>query len=220
MKFCNNCKVNIRGQNKYCPLCQSELDAENETENIFPNIPTIFHKHNYFIRVMILISVAVSVICAAINILFPTDIWWSLFVAVGIACFWVSISVAILKRRNLPKNILYQVIILSSISFLWDLLIGWQGWSLDYVIPIICTLAMAAMAIIAKVANLQAADYLIYMLIDVVLGIIPLILVFLNVVNMRIPSLICTVSSIISLTALILFEGENMFSEIKRRFRV
>lgn len=98
MKFCNNCKVNIRGQNKYCPLCQSELDAENETENIFPNIPTIFHKHNYFIRVMILISVAVSVICAAINILFPTDIWWSLFVAVGIACFWVSISVAILKR--------------------------------------------------------------------------------------------------------------------------
>lgn len=220
MNICDKCKVKIRGGQKICPLCQNKLKDEDNSEDIFPKIPTIFHEHNFFIRVIILISITISVICAVINIIYYPKILWWLFVAVGLACFGADLYFIISKRRNIPGNILYQVIVISLISVVWDFWIGFNGWSINYVIPIVCVLAMAAMSIIAKVSKLESRDYIIYLLIDIVLGIIPAVFVYFNIVKIRIPSIICTASSIIFLAALILFEGENMYSEIKRRFHV
>nr|WP_319488800.1 DUF6320 domain-containing protein [uncultured Caproiciproducens sp.] len=221
MMYCSKCKLSVKGQRKYCPLCQNELEYSDDAQDeVFPEIPTMFHLYNLFFRILILTSVAVSVISVVINAMYPAKIWWSFFVAAGIVCFWISMAIAVSKRRNIPKNILYQVVVISVLAVVWDLCMGWRAWSVDYVIPVICTLAMLSMAIIAKIANLHARDYIIYLVIDGMFGIIPVILVITGIVRIQFPSLICTGASIIFLTALLLFEGENMRGELRRRLHM
>jgi hypothetical protein len=221
MKFCSKCKVSVAGQRKYCPLCQRELQGlDTNDHEIFPEIPTIFHQYNLFFRILILLSVIASIISILINMLIPSRIWWSFFVAAGIGCFWLSMAIAISKRRNIPKNILYQVVDIAALAVLWDLFTGWRGWSIDYVIPIACTVAMLSMAIIAKVTNLQVKDYIIYLVIDGLFGIVPFVFTFTGLLSERFPSLICVAASIISLVALLLFHGDDMRTELRRRLHL
>jgi hypothetical protein len=221
MKYCSKCKVSVAGQRKYCPLCQRELQSlDTDNNETFPEIPTIFHQYNLFFRVLILLSVIVSVVSAVINFLERTDVWWSLFVAAGIACLWLSMAIAVSKRRNIPKNILYQVVVLSTLAIVWDWGIGWRAWSINYVVPAACTLAMISMAIISKVTNLRVEDYMIYLVIDGLFCIVPVIFIFTGFLTVRYPSILCAAASVISLTALILFEGDHMWSELKRRLHV
>jgi len=218
MKYCNKCKVSVAGQRKYCPLCQRELDRiDEEPDEIFPVIPTIFHQYNLFFRILILISVIVSVGCILINILIPGEGWWSFSVTAVIGCLWISMAIAISKRRNIPKNILYQVVVISALAVIWDWFIGWRAWSVNYVIPVTCTLAMISMAIISKVTNLHVEDYLIYLVIDGMFCIVPVIMIFTGFLTVLYPSLLCAAASVISLTALFLFEGDHMWPELKRR---
>ncbi len=221
MKFCNKCKLSVAGQKKHCPLCQSELqDLDADTREIFPEIPTIFHQYSLFFRILILASVAAAVVSVMLNAMFPTPVWWSLFVLAGIACFWIGTAIALSKRTNIPKNILYQVVLVSAMAVVWDNWTHWHAWSVNYVIPIVCVGAMISMAILAKVAKLHVRDYMIYLIIDGFFGIVPIVFYFTGLLTVQYPSLICVAASIISLVALLIFEGDNMRNELKRRLHV
>ena len=81
-------------------------------------------------------------------------------------------------------------------------------------------ISMISMAIIAKVTNLHVRDFTIYLIIDGLFGIIPIIFYFTGLLTVQYPSLICVAASIISLVALLIFEGENMRGELKRRLHL
>lgn len=221
MKFCNKCKLSVVGQRKYCPLCQSELkNSDDDDREVFPIIPTIFHQYSLFFRILIFLSVVASVVSVMINIMFPTKNIWSLFVVAGIGCFWVGTAIAISKRTNIHKNILYQVVLISTLAVLWDFWTSWHAWSVNYVIPIVCIGAMISMAIIAKVTHLYVRDYMIYLLIDGLFGIVPIVFLLVGILTIKYPSLICIAVSIISLVSLLLFERDNMRSELNRRLHI
>lgn len=221
MKYCTKCKVSVAGQRKYCPLCQDELQGiDTNDDEAFPEIPTMFHQNNLIFRLLIFISVAISIISAMLNILIPSTVVWSLFVVAGIACFWISMAIAFSKRRNIPNNILHQVVIISVLAVIWDFWTNWHGWSFDYIIPIACLIAMLSMAIISKVRRLPVREYLIYLVIDGLFGIVPVIFILTGLLHVLLPSLICIAGSLLTWAALMLFEGDNMYAELKRRLHV
>ena len=96
---------------------------------------------------------------------------------------WVCLYSVIRRRNNIPKNIIWLVFWLSLIAVLWDLFTGRRGWSIDYVIPAICVLAMIAMAAIAIVLRLRIEEYMIYVLLDGLFGIVPLLFLTLGSVS-------------------------------------
>ncbi|MCQ2008397.1 MAG: DUF6320 domain-containing protein [Sporolactobacillus sp.] len=219
MKYCGKCKVSIRGKDANCPLCQSRLSGTDE-EELYPFVPTIYRQYELFFKLLIFVTIMIGVLCVAVNLILPDSGFWSLFVAVGIGCFWISLIYALQKKDNIPNNITAQVFILSALSLGWDWFTSWRGWSLNYVIPIACSVAMISLAIIAKVTKMPAEDYIVYFIIDIVFGIVPLILYFTGQVGFIIPSVICISLSVLSLSALILFEGKNVLQEIAKNFHV
>ncbi len=223
MMYCNKCKVNVAGNKKVCPLCQNELKKENISEldqEVFPLIPTVYKKFKLFFKIFIFASICACVICVALNIIFFKTVWWSVFVVLGIICVWISLFIAVQKRRNIPKNLVYQVFFASVISIIWDAVTGWKGWSLDFAIPCVCIAAMIAMAVLSFVLNIHIQDFIIYFIVNIIFGIIPTLFLLLNIVHIRYPSIICIAGSIITLAALIVFEGANMISELKKRFHM
>lgn len=220
MVKCNYCKVKIKGDHLVCPLCAGILEDKGEREDVFPHIPTIYQEFNLFIRVLILISIVAVVASFAVNMIFTNESRWSLLVAAGVVTMWTSLFFIIRKKNNIPKTILWQVSVISILSIIWDVSMGWRGWSLDYVIPTSCVLAMIVMAVAAKILKIGARDLIIYIFIDALFGFIPLIFIVFGLLNVTFPSVICVCASIISLSILILFQGDNMKNELDKRMHI
>jgi hypothetical protein len=220
MQHCEHCHVEIRGNQKNCPLCQNALSEKREEQDtLFPVVPE-FYKSNVIIRMMIFISICIIVISSALDVMFPMGINRPLMIISGILCFWISFAVVIWKRHNIPKAIVWQVAIISVLAILWDWRMGWRGWSIDYVFPIACVFAMVVMYVTAKAMRLVVRDFLIYMLLDVIFGFLPLVFLIFGGLHVIYPSMISVAISVISLAAILLFEGENIKEELNKRMHI
>ena len=221
MKYCNKCKTHITGSLTYCPLCQSELVVIDEkVEEFYPIAYESDATNHMILKIFAFISVVVSILSIFMNLILPTKIWWSLIVVATFVCLWISLSIAISKHKNILKYLLHQSIIISLFSMFLDYFTGSYGWSINFVIPVIFTLAMIVMYILSKILRLQAGEYMIYLLLDALFGIIPILFLVTDRVKYTVPSFICILVSLISVTALIIFEGRAMMSELKRRLHI
>lgn len=219
MLYCKNCKIHLSGKYACCPLCKGTLTGEADgAENLFPVLSAPIN-HAMLMRLAFgsAVTAAVSI---AVNLISPFHGWWSLFVVFGIASFWISLALVLKKNRNIPKTVLWQVGALSLLAYIWDYFTGFRGWSLNFVLPILCTSAMVAMAVIAKVKNLDIQNYIFYLVIDCVFGIVSFTFLVIGRTTEVIPAALCFASTIISLAALLIFQGKALLTEAQRRFHL
>lgn len=221
MQSCDKCNVSLQGSHEVCPLCGGIVrENEEASQEVFPHIPTIYQEFNIYIRTMILVSIASMIISFAINVMFTRESRWSLLVAAGILCLWISLFFIIRKKNNIPKTILWQVALSIIICTAWDFSMGWRGWSIDYVLPAVCVGAMIVMPIAAKLLKIGTRDLIIYFFVDAVFGFIPIIFIVFGGLHVLFPSVICVAASAISIAALILYEGDNMKAELNKRMHI
>ena len=221
MMWCGKCKVKIVGTENYCPLCQNELSKlDTIEEDLFPTAYEGTKERHMVMKVLAFLMTLIGIISVFLNILFPTKIWWALIVIVTLICIRISLRIAIAKHRNILKYLLHQSLIIIVLTLFIDYVTGQNGWAVTFVLPIIFTLAMIVMYLLSKILHLQAGEYMIYLLLDAAFGIIPVVFIATNSVKTPIPSLVCIMVSIISVTALIIFEGTAMYSELKRRLHI
>ncbi|MCI8629656.1 MAG: hypothetical protein HFE57_09230 [Firmicutes bacterium] len=216
MYECKQCHIKIKGNIKCCPLCQSELHGTPE-QNVFPVIhmqPPLSQK---MFRMGLFITLVALAVCVGINLSRPQDGWWVLFVLAGSACFWFSVSIAMKKWHNIPKNILWQFVILSILAVFWDIKTGYRGWSLNYVLPFLCIGAIISTTLLAYILKLHTSEYILYLMLDAISALIPLILLLKHKLNVLYPSAICVSVSMIVFGVLFLFRRDLFFSEIQRR---
>lgn len=225
MKYCDKCKVRVIGSQEQCPLCLRNLNSstleqevvDNGQKEVFPYISTLYKAHHMIFKVMTFISIALVVISVALNLIISDEHWWSLFVIAGVACFWLSFYVAFRKRKNIPKNILYQVVMISIIMVVWDYITGWKGWSVDFVIPVLCFTDLLVLYILSKILQSDVEDYLIYMLIGGVFGIIPILFYLFGWLHVVLPSIVCVAASILFFAGVVIFQGDKIQEELHRR---
>ena len=220
MLRCNSCNVDLPGTPKQCPLCKGELTGKGDGgENVFP--PRLASQKLFSKKILAItafVSVCVSAVCIAVNLIFPAGGWWSLFVLAGLFSLWADFAMLYRKRRNFAKSILWQVAFVSAIALLWDFFTGFHGWALDYVLPILCVSAMISIVLLANICKLHVQDYIIYLIIDCVLGVSTLILILTGILHTVIPCAVCFGASVIFLAALLFFQRKALWAEIQRRF--
>lgn len=218
MLYCKKCGVSIKGRPDFCPLCQGNLSGTPDGCDTFPEIKAKAGRFSLAIRIAAFFSVAAVLICAAVNYSQSgTLIGWWLYVVGGTVSLWLPFGVAMRLRGNVTKSIVFTAALGCVIAFFWDLSTGYRGWSLDIVLPVTCCAAMLVMAIIARILSLHIEQYIYYLIINIIFGIVPLILLFCGVIRFVYPSVACVAASAISLTALLIFEGKALKAEIIRR---
>ena len=220
MKYCNHCKVHIRGNKQKCPLCRNILsDSGQDRNEVYPKIPPAYERH-LLIRIMIFISIVSIVVSFVVYSIFPSDINWPMLVVFGLLSMWLSLTLVIRKRHHITKNIMYQVTVVSVLSVFWDWRTGWRGWSLDYVIPVVYITAIFVMYIMAKIMKLSIRDYITYLFLSALFGFIPVLFILFHWVNVIYPSMISVAGSIIFLSAILIFQGENIKAELNKRMHI
>ncbi|NCB52722.1 MAG: hypothetical protein EOM54_12735 [Clostridia bacterium] len=222
MNYCQTCRVHIRGKSERCVLCGNKLitpDAAEDQDEVFPVIPPRYESH-LAIRIMVFISLATIVSSFSVRMIYPTSINWPIFVLFGLMSAWLSLIVIVRKGHSISKIIIWQVMIVTLLSVFWDWQTGWHGWSLDYLIPILYVASEAVMYVTAKIMKLSVRDYITYALLDGLFGVVPILFILFDWVEIPYPSIICVAVSIIFLLAIFIFQGENILKELNKRMHI
>ena len=133
---------------------------------------------------------------------------------------WLTVAQAIRKRSSFCKHVLYQVVTLALLAVIFDLMTGFLRWSFDYVIPALCTFAMIVIGITAIIRRQHVTDYIIYMVLSSVFGIVPLLFLLPGWTTVTWPTVLTAAAGIIYLAALLLFVGRDTWRELRRRLHL
>ena len=142
---------------------------------------------------------------------------FSIFVVMGFICLFVILKIALTKRDSVFKTILWQLVILALIAISWDYFTGWHSWSLSYVLPILCIVGSISISIMAIVLKDYLDEELFYFICIVLIGIIPLIFVFTDIVTIKVPSIISSFLNLVCFFSLLILKYKDVKEELKRR---
>lgn len=166
------------------------------------------------------LCIAVSVFSGMVEWIVTPSIHWAWFVTGGSACCWVAVMTVIIKRRNLLKNSLWQLLFISGACVVWDFLTEWKGWSADFVIPFASLVILFSVIGIAKIRKLEKEEYLFYTVLAAMYGLLPFLLLVLGVVQIRYPSIICSGISFLVLIWICIFRFKDFTTELYKKFRM
>ena len=207
-------------RNFYRLLKEQGISAQ-KVEPVFPKptMPSEQEMKVYKIYSFLCIAIVAAMLVTECN--FHPRIRWTLFTAGGVVTMWIASSIGFFKRYNLLKNAMWQLVIVTGVSILWDFLTGWRGWSVDFVLPIVSMVILLAMVVISAVRHYPAKEYMIYLVMAAGYGLIlPLILLLFGAVQLEWPSLIGIGVCFLFLIGIILFKWKEFREEMHKKFHV
>lgn len=211
-------------QRNFRRMLSEEEIPHRELKNDFPGCgeqQRLERKENQrIVQTFSFLCLAVAVICGMINIMTAGTLNWSWFAGAGCACAWLVVMVAYSKRRNILKNEIWQLLLISVIAILWDRFTGWRGWSVDFILPFGVLSVQFSVPVIARVNRLKREEYLFYLVQACIAGLIPMILAWTGVVKFVYPSVICAGISILTLAALFIFCKKDTLREFHKKLRM
>ncbi len=190
------------------------------SENAFPEPEKVSYPGKKAFQWFSFCAIALAVLCVMANLMVTPQIIWSPFACGGVLCLWLCAAVGYVKRRNVLKNLMWQLVIASLACIVWDALTGWRGWSVDFVFPLATLVVLLAMFIIAKARRLETAEYLIYFIMGAGIGLIPMILYICGALHVTAPSVLCSGLCFLTLVRLLIFRFKDMRQELHKKFRL
>ncbi|MGB3956177.1 MAG: DUF6320 domain-containing protein [Brooklawnia sp.] len=220
MTRCARCGMDLRGDWQHCPLCLAFVEEGDVVPAPWPDIPLRFDTRQLF-RALLVVSVLMVVSgLVALRLFFPGPLEGLRVVAFGLAALWLVAIIAVRKRRNLAKSIVYLVVIVSLLSLYGDYLDGWQGWSTTFVIPITCSASIVGLLIAARVARMSPGDYIVYSWLTGLMGVVPGLFIALGWVTNPLPSWISVALSFLMLMIMPLVRGAEIQHELTKRLNM
>lgn len=211
-------------QRNFRRMLSEEEIPHRELKNDFPGCgeqQRLERKENQrIVQTFSFLCLAVAVICGMINIMTAGTLNWFWFAGAGCVCAWLVVMVAYSKRRNILKNEIWQLLLISVIAILWDRFTGWRGWSVDFILPFGVLSVQFSVPVIARVNRLKREEYLFYLVQACIAGLIPMILAWTGVVKFVYPSVICAGISILTLAALFIFCKKDTLREFHKKLRM
>lgn len=208
-------------QRNFMKMLKKEEISYKEEKNEFPGCGEIQQKEDRKVmQIFSFLCIVVAVVCGMLNYLTLETLNWFWFAAAGCFCGWLVVFVAYAKRRNILKSETWQLLIITVLCILWDHFTGWRGWSLDFVFPFGSLAVLSSVPVIARVNHLESEEYLYYFMQAAMIGCVPLILLWTDLVHYKIPSVVCVGISFLVLAGLFIFQKKNMTREFHKKLRM
>ncbi len=226
--MCKSCKLTMISDSKYCPLCNivtSDSPEHKEQDYLVQKLIYPIYEVEKKKRVSTTVSfmsISASILCGFINIFtfhgYP--LLWSLIVASCILCAHKSVFNWVSSIKNSGSKIVTQFFLLSQLVLVIDIIIGYTGWALAFVIP---WFSMATTLVITIVALSNKKNYTEYtgqlMAAFFVSSILALLAIFPFSIQ-KWALLAALLYSLFTALALYMFSKPQFKNEIKKRFKL
>ena len=219
MKKCNRCNVFINSSDNICPLCKSII-KDDKVDDVFPVINKGKNYNDLVEKIINFSCVFAILVCLAINVLVSKKVSWSWFVLCAIGSFYITIKLAIKYRKSYMTCLFIELFTVTLIAILWDYFTKFHGWSINYVLPFICISYTITALVIWLFTHNSIKNYIIYISFSCLIGLLPIVFMFLGLLKIVWPSILSVIVSLFSLCFLIFFKNRLLKSEFMKRFHI
>lgn len=229
MRYCQHCHAYYYKKETTCTICGRPLiEKTHESKVITQGYPTIKLKSNkakFVSKIFGVISIAVVIILAMINFATynsnPTP--WSLIAIGPIVYAWILLSQIVVSKHNYPTKVNRQVVLISLVLILIDVITEYKAWSLTYVIPALLVTTTIILPIVVaskpKTYYLHVRSLFFLMIMNFVVGIIGFTTPFMET-GVTWTSLSVLAVGILLLSTMFTFARKDTWTELIKIFRI
>ena len=220
MSRCNICNIEILDETEYCPLCKSVLTQTEELENMYPDIRFKQRKLLHILNIYLFCAILAEAILVGINLLTESDIWWSAIAGLGLACVYLFLRFTILGKYNYKTKVFNVAVlgILAAIAI--DYIIGYKGWSLDYVLPSVILLVDISILVGMIWNHRNWQSYIMVQLCMILCSFIPPVLYWAELENNPYLAWLPFTASTALFLGTMIIGDRRARNELKRRFHI
>lgn len=218
MRYCAKCQMNIENELKRCPLCGEILDLiEIEVVRDYPE--RFAKKRRIPIRKLI-VFMALIVISYSFVIGVFHDFNWNWIFIVICSTLYLSVSViaGLRMKKNIGPNILMHVFGGTVFAIILDYLLGYRGWSLNFVFPLVLMAGTSVFTLLIILRPKRFTDFASYQLLLGSIGLFLLLLVYFNLITFPAVAIVAGYYSLITCVGMFMFADRKLMHEIKKKF--
>lgn len=220
MSKCHQCNIEILDETERCPLCGSVLEQTAQMENMYPNIKTVTRKLMLISRIYLFCAIILEVFLININIVTYSKIWWSAITGLGLWYIYIVIRYAILGKTGYKGKIIVLTLIAVLSVIAIDFVVGYRGWSVNYVLPSGILLIDAGILSLMIINRRNWQSYIMWQIFMIICSIIPLALWGAGIVTVPHLGLIALACSAFLFLGTVIIGDRRARVEIKRRFHI
>ncbi|MCR4922435.1 MAG: hypothetical protein K5931_00285 [Lachnospiraceae bacterium] len=217
MKNCPNCKINIGGTFEECPLCQGALLGDATVDH-FP-VSANVKQRNLIQNIILFLLLSAAVLTLIVDFIFigGKHIHFGLIVTLWVFLI-IYINYRFMRNHDILSQMITLVMMLASFgAVVTELIIGYRGISVHYIVPAFITAALVANFVLSFIDKAGDYNVIFYILWSVLLGVIPFLVLLIRGSRASIAWDICFVISLLVLIGLMVFKGKKVISEVQKR---
>ena len=220
MQTCRKCGIQIRGDKERCPLCEGNLAGE-VSRGAFPVIPREKVSRMSVLRMslflFILVEAAMIVTCFILH-----DIpGWAILVMAVAAFGLLDVAMTLYYRNNLLRMVTWEIYFAMIVTLLVDIFTGYPMWSMIWVIPVLFVALMITTVAIGRGTGMTIAEYILYLLFDVIMSVILQILcIAVGWNTYPVPAVISIAITVVFFLGMVIFNHRAFRGETRKFFNV
>ena len=222
MNHCDNCGVDVDACLKNCPLCGKELTKNPQENKLYPTVKEqkYVDKKTVLDDTLTFIAFVFIVGSIVLNLLFWEGVPWFMGVAVSVlyVCLWLYLLM--LSEWSAGAKTFLQMAGLIGMMLIFDYLGDWTGWSYEYALPFILAAGLIYIDLYSWIHKSLWRDNLVYAILFVILGFIPLMLLLSGVAQVIWPVVLCSAVSGGTILGILRFTVRYIAAEMKKRFHI
>ncbi len=223
MNKCNKCNIEVMDDSIVCPLCNTVLDRDEENSkqiNVYPDFIDEDRIFNLVMRIFVFCSILIGAVLVTINYLTFSKIWWSAICIGAMVYLCITLKYSVQRNSNYIMKLIIQTIGAILLTILIDNIIGYRGWSVNYVLPSAIILVDIGIAIMMILNSTSWQSYILFQIFMIFTGFVSFVMYELNVITYPIMTFIALGVSLLFFLGTIILGGKRATTELKRRFHV
>ncbi len=221
MGRCRQCNVEILDNTLICPLCKCVIEQDSQMENAYPDIRFRARKLNLAVRIFLFISILIEALLVYLNYKFFDGICWSVISGAGLSYIYFVARFAVLNDNAGYRS---KFLLLTFFGILYviliDCVIGYHGWSVNFVLPGGLLFVDIAILFVMFVNRRNWQSYIMLEISMIFLSMVPLLLMWLDIVTETFISGLAFAASILLFLGTLIIGDKRARNELKRRFHV
>ena len=218
---CKYCQVKITDQTATCPLCHNVLeDLTFDGVQTYPDIKERFKKLELFKRMIQFAGIVAVVLCCFVDFHINRRFGWSIYVVGAVLYGGIVLFTFLNPTSGYRKRIFFTLFGGVLLVLLIDVRTGFHGWSVNFVLPGMIFFLNVGLLVLMIINRRNWQSYMIYQIGVILIGLIPLALIFNGTVRYPMLSELAVLSSVIVFIGTLIFGGRVAKIELSRRFHI
>ncbi len=223
MQHCPYCKIEVGGNLSKCPLCQNPLSGTPSDEAPYWPEAKPLKTLSLAAKIVLFVLLSATFICLALDFLLGlhADLHWSVLVAVfSLSALLILFLVLDHPRLTVPRFLFQMLLLAIALSFFTEWFLGYRGFSLDYMMPILCSAVLVMDIVFIFVDARFTQNTLVYFLMNVLIGLVTFLVLALLSHVQRIPWMICLIISVLGILSVLVFKWHSLWLELQKRLHM